>query len=109
MSPGTAQVYEGSSITLNWTFNLTSKLRFGVIYFNTDAISTVNAGGIVDSAPVKFQERFKVSSTTGKVSLFISPVTVGDDRANGEFRCELIDSIPKTWKRAILLEVIGKF
>ncbi|XP_066025263.1 uncharacterized protein [Pocillopora verrucosa] len=106
MSPAVVQVYEGSSVTLNWTFNLTSKLRFGVIYFNTDAICTVNAAGVVDSAADKFQQRFNVSSTTGKVSLFISPVTVGDDRANGEFRCELIDSIPKTWKRAILLEVI---
>ena len=57
----------------------------------------------------QFQERFNVSSTTGKASLFISPVTVGDDKAYGEFRCELIDSLPKTWKRAILLEVIGKF
>ena len=57
----------------------------------------------------QFQERFNVSSTTGKVSLFISPVTVGDDKAYGEFRCELIDSLSKTWKRAILLEVIGKF
>ena len=54
----------------------------------------------------QFQERFNLSSTTGKASLFISPVTVGDDKAYGEFRCELIDSLSKTWKRAILLEVI---
>ena len=36
-------------------------------------------------------------------------MTAGDDRAYGEFRCELTDSIPNTWKREIQLEVIGKF
>ena len=36
-------------------------------------------------------------------------MTVGDDKAYAEFRFELTDSTPDTWKRAILLEVIGKF
>ena len=58
---------------------------------------------------LNFRNGSTLSSTTGKTSLFISSVTVGDDKAYGEFRFELIDSIPKTWKRAILLEVVGKF
>ena len=36
-------------------------------------------------------------------------MTVGDDKAYGEFKCDLIDSLSKTWERTILLEVIGKF
>ena len=35
-------------------------------------------------------------------------MAVADDKANGEFRCELIDSSPDTWKRAIQVQVIGK-
>ena len=38
----------------------------------------------------------------------VSPVTVAEDKAHGEFRCELIDSKTVTWKRAILVQVIGK-
>ena len=109
LSPGIVQVYEGSSVTLNWSYTLTSSLRLGVINFNADGIVTINADGSADPVAAQFQERFNVSSTTGKASLFISPVTVADDKAYGEFRCELIDSIPNTWKRAIQLEVIGKF
>ena len=109
LSPGIVQVYEGSSVTLNWSYSLTSSLRFGVINFNADSIFTINADGSADPVAAQFQERFNVSSNTGKASLFISPVTVADDKAYGEFRCELIDSIPNTWKRAIQLEVIGKF
>ena len=109
LPPGIFQVYEGSSVTLNWNYTLTSSLRLGVINFNADGIVTINADGSAEPVAAQFQERFNVSSTTGKASLFISPVTVGDDKGYGEFRCELIDSIPKTWKRAILLEVVGKF
>ena len=109
LSPGIVQVYEGSSVTLNWSYALTSRLRFGVIYFNTDGIVTINADGSAEPVRAQFQERFNVSSTPGRASLLISPVTVGDDKAYAEFRCELTDSIPNTWKRKILLEVIGKF
>ena len=109
LSPGIVQVNEGSSVTLNWSYTLSSSLGFGIINFNAEGIVTINADGSANSLAAQFQERFNVSSTTGKFSLFISPVTVGDDKAYGEFRCELIDSLSKTWKRAILLEVIGKF
>ena len=56
----------------------------------------------------KFQERFSFSSALGRASLSISPVTVADDKANGKFRCELIDLGTDTWKRAIQVQVIGK-
>ena len=35
-------------------------------------------------------------------------MTVAEDKANGEFRCELFDSNFDLWKRAIEVQVIGK-
>ena len=35
-------------------------------------------------------------------------MTVADDKAYGEFSCELIDSIADYWMRAIQVQVIGK-
>ena len=35
-------------------------------------------------------------------------MTVADDKANGEFRCEIADRNVITWKRAIQVQVIGK-
>ena len=32
-----------------------------------------------------------------------------DDKANGEFSCELLDSTATIWKRDIQVQVIGKF
>ena len=58
---------------------------------------------------LNFRKRFNVSSTLGRASLFISPVTVADDKFFGEFTCGLIDSTATLWKQAIHLEVIGKF
>ena len=55
-----------------------------------------------------FQERFSISSTIGRVSLFIHNVTVADDKSKGEFRCELADSNIDTWIRAIQVQVTGK-
>ena len=69
----------------------------------------MNADGSAEPVSPQFQERFNVSSTPGRASLLIFHVTVGDDRAYGEFRCDLTDSIANTWKRKIQLEVIGKF
>ena len=54
------------------------------------------------------KKRFNAISTRENVSLVIFNVTVADDKANGEFTCELIDSNPDTWKRAIQVQVIGK-
>ena len=98
----------GSSVTLNWSYNLTAGLALGAIRFNKRRIVRLNADGSADPVEGEFQKRFSVSSTPGRASLFISPVTVADDKANGEFSCELIDSSPDTWKRAIQVKVIGK-
>ena len=109
LSPFTVRVTEGSSVTLNWSYSLTSGLSFVLLKFNGDGIVTIQADGSAGPLNDNFQERFNVSSTAGRVSLFISPVSVTDDKANGEFSCELIDSKANTWKRAIQLQVIGKF
>ena len=95
-------------MTLNWSYNLTAGLVVGVIRFNNSRIVRLDADGSADPVEAGFQKRFSVSSTLGRASLFISSVTVADDKANGEFRCELIDSSPDTWKRAIKVEVTGK-
>ena len=60
--------------------------------FNSDLIFRMKADGSADPVDANFQERFSVSSTLGRASLFIYNVTVADDKANGEFRCELVDS-----------------
>ena len=108
LPPGIVQVYEGSSVTLNWNYSLTFGLAVGVIRFNGDGIVFIRADGQIDTVDANFQERLKVSSTLGRVSLFIYNVTVADDKTNGEFKCELIDSWATTWKRTIQVEVIGK-
>ena len=80
----------------------------GVLKFNNDGIVRIDSDGSAGPVTAKFQQRFKVSSTPGRVSLFIFPVTVADDKAKGSFICELIDSNTNTWKRVIQVQVIGK-
>ena len=110
LSPGIVQVYEGFSTTLNWNFSLSEGLGLGfsiqlnaiiIVSFGKDGspASTINA---------EFQERFSVSATPQSASLSISPVTIADDKCNGEFSCELIDAKSGAWKRAIQVQVIGK-
>ena len=106
--PVIVQVYEGSSVTLNWNYSLTSGLDLGVIRFNSDGIVIIQADGSARPVAAKFRERFSSSSTLGRASLSISPVTVADDKANGEFRCELFDTKSNNWKRAIQVQVLGK-
>ena len=108
LPPGIVQVYEGSSLTLNWSYSLSAGLLGGIIRFNSDLIVRSKADGSADPVDARFQERFSISWTLGRVALVISPVTVADDKANGEFRCELVDSNAETWIRAIQLQVIGK-
>ena len=110
LPPGIVQVYEGSSATLNWNFSLSLGLGIGFfIKFNTDVIVSFRADGSA-AVPIKaeFQKRFSVSATPQSASLSISPVTIADDKSNGEFSCELNDANSDTWKRAILVQVIGK-
>ena len=109
LPPGIVQVYDGSSVTLNWSYNLTLGLSYGALKFNNDGIVILQAAGSAGPVTAQFQKRFNVSSTSGRTSLFISPVTVADDKSLGEFRCELTDSTATTWKRAIQVQVIGKF
>ena len=109
LSPGIVQVYVGSSVTLVWSYNLTSGLGLGgFIKFRDDSIVTINGDGSAGRVSTQFQERFSFRSTLGRASLSISPVTVADDKDNGEFRCELTDSESNTWTRAIQVQVIGK-
>ena len=108
LPPGIVQVYEGSSVTLNWSYSLTAGLAVGALIFKNSRIVRLKADGSADPVEAGFQERFSVSSTLGRASLFISPVTVTDDKANGEFRCEIADLNLVTWKRAIQVQVIGK-
>ena len=110
LPPGIVQVYEGSSVTLNWNFSLSVGLGIGFfIKFNTVGIVNIGKDGSA-AGPIKaeFQKRFSVSATPQSASLSISPVTRDDDKSNGEFSCELNDANADTWKRAIQVQVIGK-
>ena len=110
LPPGIVQVYEGSSVTLNWSFSVSVGLGLGFfIKFNTVGIVSIRADGSA-AGPIKaeFQKRFNVSATQRSASLSISPVTIADDKTNGEFSCEIDDANSDTWKRAIQVQVIGK-
>ena len=110
LPPGIVQVYEGSSVTLNWNFSLSVGLGIGFfIKFNTVGIVSIGKDGSA-AGPIRaeFQKRFSVSATPQSASLSISPVTIADDKFNGEFSCELNDANGDTWKRAIQVQVIGK-
>ena len=110
LPPDIVQVYEGSSVTLNWNFSLSVGLGIGfIIKFNTVGIVSIGRDGSA-AGPIKaeFQKRFSVSATPQSASLSISPVTIADDTSNGEFSCELNDANGDTWKRAIQVQVIGK-
>ena len=109
-SPGIVQVYEGFSTTLNWNFSLSEGLGLGFsIKFNAIIIVSFGKDGSPASTiKAEFQERFSVSATPQSASLSISPVTIADDKSNGEFSCELIDAKSGAWKRAIQVQVIGK-
>ena len=103
-------VNETSPVTLDWSYRLTAGLGSGggVIKFNDDIIVTIKGDGSAGTVKAKYQERFSFNSTLGRASLSIYPVTVADDKVNGEFRCELLDTNFITWKQAIEVQVIGK-
>ena len=110
LPPGIVEVYEGSSVTLSWTFSLSVGLGLGfIIRFNTIGIVSIGRDGSA-AGPInaEFQKRFNVSATPQSASLSISPVTIADDKSIGEFSCELHDGNGDTWKREIQLHVIGK-
>lgn len=106
LPPGILRVYEGSSATLNWNYSLTSRLRLGVLKFNGAGIVVIQSNGQAGVVNDNFKERYNIRSTPGRVSLFIAKVTAADDKASGEFSCELIDTSAKTWKRAIQVQIL---
>ena len=108
-SPAIVQVYKGSSVKLNWSYSLASDLSLGNIKFKDIGIVNINADGSAGPVNAIFRKRFSLNSTVGRASLSISPVTVGDDKYFGEFSCVLIDSSAANWKRAIQVQVLGKF
>ena len=109
LPPGIVRVYQGSSVTLSWSYSLSAGLGLGgVVRFKGDAIFSIRADGSATPINAQFQERFSGNSTLGRTSLFISPVNVSDDKFFGEFRCELLDSNSNLWKRSIQVQVIGK-
>ena len=61
LPPGIVQVYEGSSVTLNWSYSLTSGLSLGIIKFNGGGMVNIQADGSAGPVNAKFQERFSVS------------------------------------------------
>ena len=110
LPPGIVLVYEGSSATLNWNFSLSVGLGLGfIIKFNSIGIVIIRADGSA-AGPIRaeFQKRFSVSATPQSTSLSIFPITIADDKSNGEFSCELNDANADTWKRAIQVQVMGK-
>ena len=110
LPPGIVQVYEGSSATMNWNFSLSAGLGIGfIIKFDTVGIVSIGKDGSA-AGPIRaeFRKRFNVSATPQTASLSISPVTIADDKSNGEFSCELNDGNGDIWKRAIQVHVIGK-
>ena len=108
LTPGKLKVYERSSATLNWNYNLSMGLATVVLQFNEEGIVLITADGQAGLVNSKFRQRFKVYSTKQSVSLVISKVSTTDDKSNGEFICELTDVSPAKWRRAIQVQVIGK-
>ena len=70
--PVIVQVYEGSSITLNWSYSLKADLDSGVIRFKNSRIVRIKADGSADPVEAGFQERFSVSWTLGRASVYHS-------------------------------------
>ena len=93
-----------------WKFSFPKMLdsyRDLFLKFNGAGIVNYQNGqtGVVSD---KFQERFSGNFTPQSASLFISPVTAADDKANGTFTCELIASNSDVWVCAIQVQVLGK-
>ena len=101
-------IYEGNPATLNWNYSLTADLITAVLRFNGGGIVTIQRNGEPGDVNINFRDRFTVSSTTQSATLFISHVVVDDDKAKGDFTCNLIDSDGNTWKRAVQVKVQGK-
>ena len=101
--------YDRSPATLKWSYNFTAvSIILVFLKFNGAGIVVYQNGqtGVVSD---QFRERFSGSFTPQSASLFISPVTAADDKANGKFTCELIAANSDIWVRTIQVQVLGKF
>ena len=100
--------FDGSPATLKWSYNFTAvSVLLVFLKFNGAGIVAYQNGQVGVSN--LFKERFNGSFTPQSASLFISPVTAADDKANGTFTCEITGSNADVWIRAIQVQVLGKF
>ncbi|XP_022808092.1 neuronal growth regulator 1-like [Stylophora pistillata] len=108
LPPGKLQVYEGSSAVLQWNYSLTSDIVATLITFKGATIVSIKSDGKAGDVSANFTERFSVlSSTKQTASLSISHVIFADDKANGEFTCEVLTLNNERWKRAIQVQVLA--
>ena len=106
--PGKLHVYEGSSVTLNWSYSLSSTFVSARLQFSGADIVIILSNGQAGPVNVSFRQRFTVKSTQQSISLLISKVTSDEDRSRGEFGYELSDASGAKWRRAIQVQVVGK-
>ena len=106
--PGKFLVYEGSSATLKWNYNLSSAFVSASLQFNMAIIVLILSDGQAGPVNDSLRQRFTVKSTQQSISLLISKVTTGEDSSKGEFICELTDVTGAKWRRAIQVQVVGK-
>ena len=92
---------------MNWNYSLSSALTSVHLRFKGVFIVVVLPNGQAGPVNASFRQRFSVSSTPQSVSLLISKVTTVDDKANGEFSCELNELAGAKWRRAIQVQVVG--
>ena len=105
----TLKLHDGSPATLKWSYNYTAASII-LVFLKFDGVGIIvnyqnGQTGVVSD---QFKERFSVSFTPQSASLFISPVTAADDKADGTFTCELVTSNADVWVRAIQVQVLGK-
>ena len=107
--PSISQLYEGSPGSLSWNYSLRAlSIALVVIKFNGASIVTIQSNGQANEVAPDFKERFSIRSTSQSATLIISSVTAADDKANGDFSCELITTASGSWSRNIQVEVVGK-
>nr|XP_058961494.1 fibroblast growth factor receptor 3-like [Pocillopora verrucosa] len=103
----TLKLHDGSPATLKWSYNYTAASII-LVFLKFDGVGIIvnyqnGQTGVVSD---QFKERFSVSFTPQSASLFISPVTAADDKADGTFTCELVTSNADVWVRAIQVQVL---
>lgn len=98
---GSFKAYEGSPVTLKWSYNVTPGLSYGIIRFNGTGITNFQSNGQEGEVDNRFKNRFSLNATPHSASLFIAKVTADDDKASGAFSCDLIASNKDVCRRHI--------